>query len=158
MILVRKFLALLLCICFPISSLAANPGYKIAYDGGSVQDLKPNTPVTLYIDGPNIRIADVDKTIALIPASAVTEISYGQDVHRRVGEAIAVGVFTWGIGGLLALSKSKKHFIGLTWDNGGQKGGFAFRAGKNDYRGILTGLEGITGKKAIDTAPMNVKN
>jgi len=37
-------------------------------------------------------------------------------------------------------------------------GGFAFRAGKNDYRGILTGLEGITGKKAIDTAPMNVKN
>jgi hypothetical protein len=56
------------------------------------------------------------------------------------------------------LSKSKKHFIGLTWDDGGKKGGFAFQADKNDYRGLLAGLEGITGKKAVDSATMTVKN
>jgi hypothetical protein len=29
---------------------------------------------------------------------------------------------------------------------------------KNDYRGQLAGLEGITGKKAVDSDTMNVKN
>ena len=56
------------------------------------------------------------------------------------------------------MSKSKKHFIGLTWDDGGKKGGLALQADKNDYRGLLAGLEGITGKKAVDSDSMNVKN
>jgi hypothetical protein len=29
---------------------------------------------------------------------------------------------------------------------------------KNDYRGVLTGLEGVTGKKVVDSEAMNVKN
>ena len=58
----------------------------------------------------------------------------------------------------MALSKSKKHFIGLTWDDSGKKGGLAFQADKNDYRGLLAGLEGITGKKAVDSETMTVKN
>jgi hypothetical protein len=52
------------------------------------------------------------REIATVPASAVTEISYGQDVHRRVGAAIAVGVFTLGLGALMALSKSKSTSLG----------------------------------------------
>jgi hypothetical protein len=58
----------------------------------------------------------------------------------------------------MALSKSKKHFVGLTWDDGGHKGGIAFQADKNEYRGIIAGLEGITGKKAVNSDAMNVKN
>lgn len=96
--------------------------------------------------------------MAAIPASAITEITYGQDVHRRVGSAVALGVFTLGAGALVALSKSKKHFIGITWDDAGSKGGAAFQADKDDYRGLLTGLESITGKKALDSATMGVKN
>jgi len=72
--------------------------------------------------------------------------------------AIGLAVFSLGLGALLALSKSKKHFIGLTWDDGGKKGGLALQADKNDYRGLLAGLEGITGKKAVDSDSMNVKN
>jgi hypothetical protein len=37
-------------------------------------------------------------------------------------------------------------------------GGFAFQANKSDYRGILAGLEGVTGKKAVDSETMTVKN
>jgi hypothetical protein len=96
--------------------------------------------------------------IATIPATAVTEISYGQDVHRRVGAAIGLAVVSLGIGGLMALTKSKKHYIGLAWDDAGKKGGIAFQADKSDYRGVLAGLEGITGKKAVDSAAMTVKN
>ena len=93
-----------------------------------------------------------------LPATAITEISYGQDVHRRVGAAIGLAVVSFGVGALMALSKSKKHFVGLTWDDGGTKGGIAFQADKNDYRGVLTGLEGVTGKKAVNSDAMTVKN
>ena len=58
----------------------------------------------------------------------------------------------------MALAKSKKHFIGVTWNNAGKKGGLAFQANKNDYRGVLAGIEGISGKKAVNADTMNVKN
>ena len=154
----KKLLALFLCVLFPVAAFAGDNGYKIDYDGGSVPGVKAGAEVKLYIEGDKIRIVKGKADLAIIPASAITEISYGQDVHRRVGAAIGVGVFTLGIGALMALSKSKKHFIGLTWDDGSKKGGFAFQADKNDYRGLLAGLEGITGKKAVDSATMTVKN
>jgi hypothetical protein len=93
-----------------------------------------------------------------IPAPAVTEISYGQDVHRRVGAAIGLATISFGVGALMALTKSKKHFIGLTWNDGGNKGGAAFQADKSDYRGVLAGLEGVTGKRAVNSDTMTVKN
>jgi len=153
-----KFIAIILCIIFPISSIAGDNSYKIVYDGGSLSNAKAGTDMHLFIEGNNIRIMKEKTEIAVIPAAAVTEISYGQDVHRRVGAAIGVAVVSFGIGALLALSKSKKHFVGVTWDNSGQKGGIAFQADKSDYRGLLTGLEGITGKKAVDSDAMTVKN
>ena len=128
------------------------------YDGGSITSAKAGTDMKLFIDGSNIRVMDKKTEVALIPASAITEISYGQDVHRRIGAAIGVAIFSLGIGALLALTKSKKHFVGLTWDDKGKKGGFAFQADKNDYRGLLAGLEGVTGKKAVDSDTMTVKN
>ncbi len=154
----KKFVAFFLCCLFPISAIAGDNGYKIGYDGGSIQNVKAGSDMKLIIDGSNIRLTKDKSEIALIPASAITEISYGQDVHRRVGAAIGLAVFSLGLGALLALSKSKKHFIGLTWDDSGKKGGFAFQADKNDYRGLLAGLEGVTGKKAVDSDAMTVKN
>ena len=154
----KKILAMFLCIIFPVSAYAGDNSYKIAYDGGSIPNIKAGTDLKLFLDGNNIRIVKDKVEITVIPASAVTEISYGQDVHRRVGAAIGLAVFSLGLGALLALSKSKKHFVGLTWDDGGKKGGCAFQADKNDYRGLLAGLEGITGKKAVDSDAMTVKN
>ena len=112
----------------------------------------------LTIEGDHIHITKGNENVAMIPASAITELTYGQDVHRRVGAAIGLAVVSFGIGGLMALTKSKKHFIGLTWDDGGKKGGFAFQADKSDYRGLLAGLEGVTGKRAVDSDAMTVKN
>lgn len=36
--------------------------------------------------------------------------------------------------------------------------GLAFQADKKDYRGVLAGIEGVTGKKAVNTDTMTVKN
>ena len=142
----------------PIAMSAADNGYKVEYNGGSVPDLKAGTDLKLYLDADHIRFVKDKTEVLTIAASTVTEISYGQDVHRRVGAAIGIGVVTLGVGALMALTKSKKHFVGLTWANGDQKGGLAIQCDKNDYRGVLTGLEGITGKKAVDSATLTVKN
>lgn len=135
-----------------------NGGYKLTYDGGSVTNLKTGTGLKLFLDSNQILMVKDGVSLISLPASAVTEISYGQDVHRRVGAAIGLAFVSFGIGALMALTKSKKHFIGLTWDDGGKKGGAAFQADKNDYRGVLAGLEGVTGKKAIDSDTLTVKN
>jgi CxxC motif-containing protein (DUF1111 family) len=154
----RRVLSVVLCILIPGVLFAGDNGYKVTYDGGSLADIKAGTGLKLYIEQNEIRFANGKAPVTTIPASAVTEISYGQDVHRRVGTAVAVGVFTLGIGALTALSKSKKHFVGITWADGDKKGGLAMQCDKNDYRGILAGLEGVTGKKAVDSEAMTVKN
>jgi len=155
----KRLLATFLCIAMPFAMFAAaDNGYKVAYDGGSVPDIKAGVGLKLYIETDQIRLVRDKTNVLTIPASAVTEISYGQDVHRRVGAAIGIGLVTLGVGALMALTKSKKHFVGLTWANGDQKGGFAMQCDKNDYRGVLTGLEGVTGKKAVNSEAMTVKN
>ncbi len=152
------FVSAVLCVLVPFSTFAADNGYKVTYDGGSVSNVKAGNGMNLVVDAKEIRLIKDKSEILVIPASAVTEISYGQDVHRRVGAAIGLAVVSFGVGALMALTKSKKHFIGLTWATADTKGGFAMQCDKNDYRGILAGLEGITGKKAVDSETMTVKN
>jgi hypothetical protein len=154
----KQILAIILSILVPITMVAADDGYKVSYDGGSVPDIKTGTDLRLHIEANQLRLTKDKKDVITIPASSVTEISYGQDVHRRVGAAIGLAVVSFGIGALMALTKSKKHFIGLTWVTGDQKGGFAMQCDKNDYRGVLSGLEGVTGKKAVDSDALTVKN
>jgi len=154
----RKAIALALCMFVPMAVLAADNSYRVAYDGGSVPNVKAGTDVKLYLDANQIRLVKDKVDVISIPASSVTEISYGQDVHRRVGAAIGLALVSFGIGALMALTKSKKHFIGLTWVSGEQKGGFAMQCDKNDYRGVLAGFEGITGKHAVDSDALTVKN
>ena len=154
----KRLLATVLCLAMPIAVFAGDNSYKVNYDGGSVPDVKSGTDLKLYIEANQLRFVRDKKDVITIPAATVTEISYGQDVHRRIGAAIGIGVVTLGVGALMALTKSKKHFVGLTWANGDQKGGLAIQCDKNDYRGVLTGLEGITGKKAVDSATLTVKN
>ncbi|HEY4354689.1 MAG TPA: hypothetical protein VGN16_03000 [Acidobacteriaceae bacterium] len=158
----RRSIALILCFLFPVASFAASRdenSYKVTYDGGSIQGVKAGDGMRLVIEPTQFRLVrGKDEQVAVIPANSITEISYGQDVHRRIGAAIGVAVFTLGIGALLALTKSKKHFVGITWANGDAKGGFAMQCDKNEYRGILNALQGISGKKAVDSDAMTVKN
>ena len=154
----KKLLALLFCVLVPITAFADNNGYKVTYDGGSLTDTKAGAGVRLFIEGDHVRFSKDGKDLAVIPVTAVTEISYGQDVHRRVGTAIGLAVFSLGIGALMLLSKSKKHYVGLTWADGDKKGGLVVQADKSEYRGIVAGLEGVTGKKAVDSDALNVKN
>jgi CxxC motif-containing protein (DUF1111 family) len=153
-----RVLAVFLCVLVPTAEFAAENGYKVIYDGGSVPDVKTGSELRVFIEANQIRFTNKKADLITIPAASVTEISYGQDVHRRVGAAIGLAVISFGIGALMALTKSKKHFVGLTWADGDKKGGFAIQCDKSDYRGVLAGLEGVTGKKAVDSDALTVKN
>jgi len=154
----KSLLVLVLCFAIPLAVIASDTGYKVNYDGGSIPDTKAGTGMKLFIESNQIRLVRDKTDVLTIPTSSITEISYGQDVHRRVGAAIGLAVVSLGIGALMALTKSKKHFVGLTWADGDKKGGFAMQCDKSDYRGVLAGLEGVTGKKAVDSDAMTVKN
>jgi hypothetical protein len=133
-------------------SAAGDTGYTVKYSGGSLQDIKGGEDLKLFIDTSSVRLTHKKAEALSIPATAITEVNYGQEVHRRIGTAAGVAVVTLGIGALIAFSKSKKHYIGIIWDDGnGKKGGLALQADKNEFRGLLVALEGVSGKKAIDT-------
>ena len=87
----RQLMAVLLCVSVPLALTARDNSYKVTYDGGSLPDLKAGTGLHLYIDQDRVRFLDNGREVASVPASAITEISYAQDVHCRVGSAIAVG-------------------------------------------------------------------
>jgi hypothetical protein len=152
-----RCLAALLVVIIPTTAVAAE-GYKVTYDGGSIPEVKTGSELRLFIDSNHIRFVQKKAEIITIAPASVTEISYGQDVHRRVGAAIGLAVVSFGVGALMALTKSKKHFVGLTWADGDKKGGFAIQCDKRDYRGVLAGLEGVTGKKAVNSDTLTVKN
>jgi hypothetical protein len=156
-----KILALLLCFAIvQVSSAVAKDdgGYNVMYDGGSLPGLKAGKKLRMYIDAKEIRIMDGKELVTTLVPSTIQDISYDQDVHRRIGAAIVLAVVSLGIGGLMALTKSKKHYVGLTWAAGDAKGGFAMQCDKNDYRGVIAGLEGVTGKKGVNSDAMTVKN
>jgi hypothetical protein len=157
---ITQVVAVVLSLTVPAMVFAVEKGnvYDVKYDGGSIPDAKAGMDMKLYMDPDKVRLVKDKKEIIVIPAASVTELSYGQDVHRRIGAAIGLAVVSLGVGALMALTKSKKNFIGITWADGDKKGGIAFQADKSDYRGLLAGLEGITGKKAVDSDALNVKN
>jgi hypothetical protein len=157
---VQGILSLTLCFAITLMVQAADsvPSYNLKYDGGSIPGLKNDQDLKIFITSDSLRFTKKKEDVIIIPASAVVEVSYGQDVHRRVGAAIGLALVSFGIGALMALAKSKKHFIGLTWEIDGKKGGAAFQAEKGNYRGVLAGIEGVTGKKAVNSEALTVKN
>jgi hypothetical protein len=149
---IRKSIAVFVC-CAVLPAADKQPTYSGKYSGGSLQNLQPGADMGLSFGAHSIWIVTRHDKPRMIPPSAVTDISYGQEVHRRIGAAIGLGIASFGLGALLALSKSKKHYVGIVWndESNGDRGGLVMQADKNEFRGIIAGLEGLTGKTAVST-------
>lgn len=146
----KRLVALALVICVPVAVLAqeGNVFNKVRYNGGSISTkVKPDewdNKLTVSSDAITFTLKD-DQTIS-IPPKQVTSISYGQEAHRRVGTAVALAVFSLGIGALSALHKTKLHYIGINYDDkDGKKQGLLLQGDKGNYRAIIVALTGVTG-------------
>ena len=121
---------------------------EMKYEGGSLE-LDQHDRVDVFIAPDKLTVVQGKKRHE-IPTRALTEVSYGNDVHRRVGAAIGVAAVTLGIGALMMFVKTKKHYVGVTWADGDNKGGTVFKVGKGEYRGFVKALEGVSGLTAVN--------
>ena len=143
--------------------------FSMKYEGGSLP-FKQHKKLKVWLKSDEIIFKQKKKEF-VIPTNNVTELSYGNDVHRRVGQAVGLGLVSFGIGALMLLVKTKKHYVGVTWSEDQKKqhfsnkrikptqrskvsparGGVVFKVGKGEYRGFLKGLEGLTGLIAVNS-------
>ena len=172
----RKSISAVLICAFSLSPVlpAKEAVFGMKYEGGSLP-LNQHDKLKVAIEPKQIILTQGKQRVA-VPVNNITEVSYGNDVHRRVGAAIGVGlgspgrrtwptpsrlaiswVVTLGIGALMLLVKTKKHYVGMTWADKtaperaeAAKGGVVFNVGKGDYRGFLSALEGTSGLKAVE--------
>ncbi len=82
----RHVLAAVLCIALPLAMFAAENGYKVTYDGGSLPDAKAGTGMKIYIETNQVRFTKDKADVVTIPASAITEISYFPVQNSASGE------------------------------------------------------------------------
>ena len=103
-----KLVAAMVCLLLGVSTLASDrDGFAVKYDGGTIANLKSGTDIRISPAGTTITITKGKENLISIPTASITEISYGQDVHRRVGAAVGRAVVSFGLGALMALTKSK---------------------------------------------------
>ena len=97
-------LAAALCFAIILALFAGDNGYNVKYDGGSLHT-KAGTGLKMYIDANQVRFVKGKTELAKIPSSAITEISYGEDVG-----------LTWANGdqkGGLAVQCDEKDYQGV---------------------------------------------
>ena len=80
--------AIFLCVVFLSAPLPAIILTKLHMMAVSIPGIKAGTDIKIYVEGTNLRVVKDKTELLLIPASAITEVSYGQDVHRRVGRQL----------------------------------------------------------------------
>lgn len=140
--------AIALILCCSTLVYATGNSFKVRYNGGSVAskvDPKDwNNKLTVSGDAITLELKDGVKID--IPAKSVTSLSYGQEAHRRVGTMIALAVLVAPVALFGLFHKTRLHYIGIQYKSAeGKDAGILLQGDKEEYRGILVALQGVTG-------------
>ena len=80
-----------------------------------------------------------------IDPALVSNLSYGQEAHRRVGTMIALGILLTPIALFGLFHKTRLHYIGMEYRTAdGKNAGLLIQAHKDNYRAVLQALRGAT--------------
>jgi len=121
---------------------------KIRYQGGSIASKVKSDDWNnrLTVTPEEIKLEFKDGVTSTIDPKKVTGLSYGQEAHRRVGTMILLAVLISPIALFGLLHKTRKHYVGIEWqDAEGKKNGVLLQADKDNYKGVLMALRGVTG-------------
>lgn len=120
---------------------AAEPGVRAQFVGGTVSGIASRTSVRLDVTGAESLLFHWGGTDLRISYQRINTVEYGQNVSRRVAEAVLISPF-------LLLSKSRKHFVTIGYvDEEGKQQALVFRVEKGDIRSVLASLEARTGRR-----------
>jgi hypothetical protein len=148
--------ALSMLLALPVPAMESDGSYDVTYAGGSIPGVKQGDHMDFCFTKKGIVLMRNMNILETIPVKAITAISYGQDGHFRAlsGTLIGLtaGVLTLGLATPIMIpimmSRSKKHYVALSWNDGKDlEGGVALRVDKNDFRGLLAALSGVSGHR-----------
>ena len=121
---------------------------RIRYNGGSVATTVKSDDWhnTLVVTPDEISLTLKDGKVEKIDPKRVTGLSYGQEAHRRVGTMIALAVLLAPLALFGLFHKTRLHYIGIEYTSADdKKGGVLLQADKDNYKGVLMALRGVTG-------------
>jgi hypothetical protein len=122
--------------------------YPASYEGGTLEFHHSKLKATLGAD--QVILVQRGRRVE-VAASSITEIACATDVHHRFGGAV-LGAVPY-----MHLGESENHYVGVSWTEAAATGGkmpkveVLFKLNKSEYARFLSGLERMTGKKAVDT-------
>jgi hypothetical protein len=121
---------------------------KLRYLGGTVQaKVSPydwNTSLTVGTD--SIELIFAPRQSLRLKPSQVISLSYGQEAHRRVADAVTLSAVLSPLALFGLLHVSKDHIIGIVYQTGdGKRGAILLQCDKRDYWTILQTLKEVTG-------------
>jgi hypothetical protein len=140
----KRYVALLLVCLFTLNFAAfagGMPNDRAAYVGGTESQIGEGSEGLPSTGNEKEFVFEYEGGQLIIPYDQVNDLEYGQRAARRVGMAFATG-------GLLALSKKRKHFLTIGWkDEKDKQHAAVFEVGKSIVKDTIVTLEMRTGKK-----------
>jgi len=129
------------CLLLPVE-LCAQMSFKKVEARTAYGKAEEGKKGKLIVDGDFIRFVkeknERDEYFT-IPSDAVTEVFYSRVSGRRIKTAVFL------IGPLGLFLKGKKHYMTLSFDDGGDiVGAIEFKLDKKNYRGILRAVEQVS--------------
>ena len=127
----------------------AQVSFKNAELRTGLQGLQQGEKGKLAVDRHSIRFSTSSGRTLSLPAAAVKKVVYSRVSGRRWKAALfPAPVFPPAL--LLMLSKGRKHYLELAFDDGhGLAGAVEFKLHKSNYRGALRAIEQVTGLTAL---------
>lgn len=138
-------------VLFPMVAALMTPAAmaqsNVQYAGGTSPQFAAGVPGRVELTDDQYFAFYSKKSQVRIRYDRINLIEYGQQVSRRIVAAIALSPLL-PAAGLLALTKSRKHFLTVGYDGeDGKQQALVFRVDKNNIRVILVSLEARTGLK-----------
>ncbi len=154
-------LAVLLSVALlATTTLAQGNQFKVRYAGGSVaSSVKPDDWGNTILVTPEVVVLKLkDGQEIKIDPKDIKLMTHSRHASRRIGRYAALAVvsplFLLGM-----LKKNKQHFIGIATETpDGKKNGYNLQSKNEQYRALMTALEGVTGQKVEEEVEEKAKD
>jgi hypothetical protein len=121
------------------AAAAARDGAAAEYVGGTLQALEAGAEGRLSAADPVSLVFETRRSVLRIPYERVNLLEYGQQVDRRLLEAILISP-------MLILSKKRAHFLAIGYQTeDGRQEAVLLKVDKKAIRAVLVSLEARTG-------------
>ena len=120
---------------------AGDPGMKAQFIGGTLPGVSAKSSARLDLTDADELVFRSGSAELRISYRKINTLEYGQTVSRRYAAAVLISP-------LLLLSKSRRHFVTLGYEDvEGKQQALVFRVEKGDIRSVLSGLEARSGRR-----------